>query len=180
MGNIKCCSHKPVNLMGKFDGQNCSVKTWKAHFFGIGDNHWLDPTLINYQGMHNFLIQSQKSCKNDPSVEFFEFFGVCCPHYGNMVVKFSREGYKIRLIFGQKINTLKENYCIVLYFVKWCSGESSKIGHHLQYKVSQNLKLSKSAFYKKCPSKLIFLNEKNKLKIRFMKVKFWHFLTTRY
>ena len=45
-----------------------------------------------------------------------------------LVVEFSREGYKIREIFG-KI------YCSqmkLLNFENWSSGEVSKIGHHFR------------------------------------------------
>ena len=45
------------------------------------------------------------------------------------VVEFSREGYKIRKVFGLKINCsqMKLQNCD-----NWINGELSKIGHHLE------------------------------------------------
>ena len=67
----------------------------------------------------------------------------------------------------------------------WCSGELSKIGHHLSNKVILKLMSSKNINNKKCAPKLVFFNEK-KIEEDFddfwrrkltWKVKFWHFLT---
>jgi hypothetical protein len=46
------------------------------------------------------------------------------------VVEFSREGYKIRKVFGYKINIPKGNY--LLNFENGNSSELSKIGHHFR------------------------------------------------
>ena len=47
------------------------------------------------------------------------------------VVEFSRQGYKIRKIFGKKINCIQMK---LPNFENWSNGELSKIGHHFSNK----------------------------------------------
>ena len=52
-----------------------------------------------------------------------------------------------------------------LNFENWCSGELLKIGqHHFCNEVLQILMLSKKGNNKRCALKLVFFNEKNKIK----------------
>ena len=94
------------------------------------------------------------------------------------VVEFSMEGYKIKMIFGQKINIFKKKSCIL-----WIDIVASrqKLGIILEKKASQNLKLSKNTFFKKSKKlKKDFILSIFDAENFTLKVRFWHFLTTRH
>ena len=83
------------------------------------------------------------------------------------VVKFSREGYKIRWIFGPKINILKGNYCILWIDV---AASHQKLGIILQIERLKNWRYQNMLFTK---NELLNLNFKWK-KNHKNSFDFWH------
>ena len=73
------------------------------------------------------------------------------------VVEFSSGGTKLERFLHKNQHTQRK----LLNFEFWINGELSKIGHHF---INKEIFYQKNANNKKCPSKLVFINEKKKLR----------------
>ena len=72
-------------------------------------------------------------------------------------MSFQAGGTKLERFLPKSQNAQRKSW----NFENWCSGELSKIRHHLIHKVTQKLMLSKNVNNQKCAPKLVCFNEKN-------------------